>query len=503
MHSPIITPTNGTDGDLPPGRDIGATEPVADFKLIRIAQPAWARAAVEDRLRVLRDVRTGLAASATAFAHIARAETSQQIAEVISSQLLPLADACRFLEKQAATLLRPQSLSRKGQPFWLHGVAAEIHREPCGIILVVAPGNYPFFLPGVVMMQAVAAGNAVLVKPGPGGAKAAQALANLLSASGLPPHLVTVLPEDAASVRHSIKSGVDKVVFIGSAANGRNLMHELADHFVPAVMELSGCDAMFVREDADLTLAARALLFGLRLNQGATCIAPRRVFVAKARLEEFEARVLAESLNVASWRVPPERAERFMDPVNEATAKGARILLGRAGEKHDVLAPVIVGDANTSMRLLREDHFSALAAIVGVKDDEEALCANQQCPYALGASVFSQDEATARNLAARINAGTIVINDVIVPTADPRVPFGGRRQSGFGVTRGAEGLLELTIPKVVLNRHGRWRPHYESSVPADGELFTHYLGMVHGATLWARTKSAWSLVRTACERRKQ
>jgi hypothetical protein len=109
---------------------------------------------------------------------------------------------------------------------------------------------------------------------------------------------------------------------------------------------------------------------------------------------------------------------------------------------------------------------------------------------------------TAHALAARINAGCVVINDLIVPTADPRVPFGGRHESGFGVTRGAEGLLELTVPKAVMTRTGRRRPHYEELSDSDAELFRHYLTAAHGARWSDRLKALGGFFHSAWQRKK-
>jgi acyl-CoA reductase-like NAD-dependent aldehyde dehydrogenase len=134
------------------------------------------------------------------------------------------------------------------------------------------------------------------------------------------------------------------------------------------------------------------------------------------------------------------------------------------------MSPVLVADTTPELALLRADIFAPVLALVPVRDCEEALRFDERCPYALGASVFGPEE-PARRLAARIRAGTVTINDLIVPTADSRLPFGGRGESGYGVTRGAEGLLELTAIKTVSIRRGRRRPHYEPRTAIDQTVF--------------------------------
>jgi acyl-CoA reductase-like NAD-dependent aldehyde dehydrogenase len=294
-------------------------------------------------------------------------------------------------------------------------------------------------------------------------------------------------------VHAAIHAGVDKVLMTGAASSGVAVLAELAPRLTPAVMELSGYDAAFVRADADLQLVGRALTFALRLNGGATCIAPRRVFVARPVAATLEAYLTRAVKAIAPCTVAPATAALVQDLVAEACAQGARCLAGDFLPGHR-LTPVVIADASPTMRLLQTDVFAPVLALVSVNSDSDALAAASQCPYALGATVFGQ-EASARTLALRVHAGVVVVNDVIVPTADPRLPFGGRGHSGFGVTRGAEGLLELTHIKAVAIRRGRWRPHYEPPLPQDEGLFRDYLVAAHGASLRKRVAAALACLR--------
>ena len=500
---PITYFEDRADGSpISPFRVVEPHRESLDLQPMREAQTAWAGTPIRERLRCIRRIRHALAEHACDLVRAVSPQTEAESAEIIAAQLLPLADACRFLEHEAPALLQPRRLGLRGQPFWLRPTGVELRREPYGIILIITPGNYPLLLPGVVLLQALAAGNAVLLKPAAGGTRPIGALVSLCLRSGVPAGLLRVLPEETRAVASALEAGVDKVVFTGSADTGRKLLAQLASRLIPSVMELSGCDALFIRADADLILAAKALLFGLRWNHGATCIAPRRVFVHERVAAAFEAAILSQLPFQPTWTIPPELRPKMAGPVLEAAAQGARIIAGEIDPRGRILAPLIVADASPSLRLLREDHFGPVAALVTVRDDEEALCGNAQCPFALGASIFTRDLVAARALAARINAGTVVINDLIVPTADPRVPFGGRQESGFGVTRGAEGLLELTVPKTVLTRPGRRRPHYDPLTGADAELFRHYLTAAHGARWWDRLQALGAFFRAASQRKK-
>ena len=184
-----------------------------------------------------------------------------------------------FWSARRAWILAPQRLSTHTRPFWLRRVTAETRREPLGVVLIIAPANYPLFLPGVQALQALAAGNAVLWKPAPGGMAAAEALRDVLVGCGLDPALLQLLDESPQAAVDAIAAGVDKVFLTGSAATGTAVLYQLAAHLTPAVMELSGCDAVFVLPGAEVERTVAALAFGLRLNGSATCMAPRRLFL--------------------------------------------------------------------------------------------------------------------------------------------------------------------------------------------------------------------------------
>ena len=384
----------------------------------RDAQAWWALQPMPARMDFLRELRHLVAAHATELASTAAAVSGRPLAEKLASEVLPLADACRWLDRRAARVLGPRRSGKNGLPFWMRGLSFEVQRQPFGVVLVIGPANYPLFLPAVQTLHALAAGNAVLLKPAPRTHGIASAFAELARSAGLGRGLLAVLPESVESARAAIAGGVDKVIFTGSSENGRDVLGQLAATSTPAVMELSGEDAVLVLEDADLDLVTCALRFGMRWNGGDTCIAPRRVIVVEPVADK-----LLACLSRAG--IPPLPVERAAD------------------------------------------------------EPAAVLCAGA-ARFALGLSIFSRNVAKACALAARIKSGFVLINDLIVPTADPRMPFGGVKASGFGVTRGDEGLLEMTFPHVVALRRGTWRPHFDEFGADAARLFSSYILAVHG-----------------------
>jgi acyl-CoA reductase-like NAD-dependent aldehyde dehydrogenase len=383
----------------------------------RRAAIAWRETPVRGRLQIVRRVRRLIASEATNLAD--SLGSLRPASDTLVAEILPLAEAARFLEREADRLLAPRSVGRRGRPAWLVGVEAEIRREPRGVVLVLAPANYPLFLPGVQILQALTAGNAVCAKPAPNRAPALIVFASLLRRAGLPADILTVLEESNAMGEAACKAGFDHIVLTGSAATGVRVLQAAAERLTPCTMELSGDDPVFILPGADLTLAASAIAYGVGLNNGETCIAPRRVFIAAEHAPAF-----AEMLATRIQGAPP---------------------------------------------------------VIPVRDVEHALLLSAQSRYALGAAIFGPED-KARILAERVQAGCVVVNDVIVPTADPRLPFGGRKDSGFGVTRGTEGLLEMTVLKCVAVRRGKFRPHLDPAHAKDGELFAALIAALHGGT---------------------
>lgn len=456
------------------------------------AQRQWATQGVVERLAVIERVRRALVADADRFIAALEPRSGRVPGESVSMEILPLADAARFVVRAAPALLATRHLGRRLRPGWLFGASAEIRREPIGLVLILAPGNYPLFLPGVQILQALAAGNAVLVKPAPGGRAVMLAFAELLRHAGLPDDLCVVLDDTVEAGRLALADGIDKLVLTGSATTGRIVMNELAKTATPSVMELSGTDAVFVLPGADPDLTARALAFGLRMNGGETCISPRRVFVigGNGALEAAFAQLLD---GFALVRPADAARERMLGAIEDAQRAGAR-LLGPVREGTDgLIAPVALGDVPPDARAMREDIFAPILSFCRVPDVASALAAAAESPYALAASVFGPQDA-ARDLAGKIDAGSVTINDMIVTTADPRLPFAARRGSGFGATRGAEGLLEFTQLKAITIRSGSFRPHYDPPGAAQQRLARAFLDFSHATGLGAKLRGFGGLL---------
>ena len=278
----------------------------------------------------------------------------------------------RFLEREADSILRSRRFGKRGRPLWLAASAREIHREPFGVVLVVGPGNYPLLLPGRRLMQALVAGNAVLLKPGAGGTAAARTLLRTVRARGIRSELVASLCGLPESARAAIAARPDKVLFTGSAKTGEMILWQLAPHLIPATMELSGCDCGYRPRDADLDLA--------RQGSGVWS-APewrRDLPIAPARLCHAQHRDRNRRSHGAGARnCRTQAAEPGVYCPAAIGARSSRAWRRRAfrGWRHGLKDGDCrrAGRGVAMARLLHEDTFAPLLSLVTVADDEEAV----------------------------------------------------------------------------------------------------------------------------------
>jgi aldehyde dehydrogenase (NAD+) len=410
--------------------------------------------------------------------------------DTVMSEVLPLLDACRYLERRAAGLLKPRRLGLSGRPLWLGGVRAEIHREPLGRVLIIGPANYPLFVPGSQCLQALAAGNSVTWKPGAGGGAVAELVARALRDSGLPAGVLTVTEESVEAAQRELQRGADKVVFTGSFESGRSVLAELASTATPAVMELSGADAIVVMPEADLRRVAKAVAFGLRLNGAAVCMSPRRLFANAATLKVLRPLLDAELAEVPPVALPAKTAATLRSLVEDGVREGA-IVQGEV--KEAAQRPLLVDRASPSMAIAKSDIFAPVISLLEAESMMHLTEMYARCPYGLTAAIFCGPREMKRALALAqvLRAGTVLINDLIAPTVDPRVCFGGRGASGYGVTRGAEGLLEMTAVKTLLIRRSRNTLHMDPTTDADAPMFSGYVAAMHGQG-WTQRWRGWS-----------
>jgi succinate-semialdehyde dehydrogenase/glutarate-semialdehyde dehydrogenase len=446
----------------------------------RAAQPAWAARPVAERARVLSRALEILLARQDDFIDVIRRESGKARTEALLIEIYAACDALAYHAKRAAKILKPERRR-------LHGPLAlmkrlEIVYRPLGVVGVISPWNGPFILSINPLLQALVAGNAVLLKPSEVTPYSGKLAVDLFAEAGLPPGLATALLGDGETGAALVESGVDKIAFTGSVATGRKVAEACARRLLPCTLELGGKDPMIVCADADLDRAAAGAVAGAFFNTGQICFSTERVYVVEEVADAFVSRVVERTrrlrqgasgeydLGPIFW--PPQLAV-IEAHVADAVARGARVLTG--GRRAEGLAglfyePTVLVDVTHDMRIMREETFGPVLPVMRVPDEEAAIRLANDSPYGLAASVWSADVARARALSTALEAGSVCVNDMTVTYGVPEAPFGGRRQSGVGQVNGVEGLRGYCYAQPILvDRFGgrQTAAHYPYSAAKD------------------------------------
>jgi aldehyde dehydrogenase (NAD+) len=347
-------------------------------------------------------------------------------------------------------------------------------REPLGVTVHIAPWNYPLLLSVRSVAPALAAGNAVVLKPASLTPLTAVAFARLAKEAGIPDGILNVVTGNGAEVGEALIEDprCASVTFTGSGDVGRRIAELAARRFVPLTLELGGKGPVLVFPDADLERAAKAVGYGIFGNAGQMCWAASRLLVHESIRAPFleKLRTIAEGLKLGPGMlegvemgplVSKDQAERVLDYVRDARESGGTVLAGGSRADDPVLAPgnfvrpTILADVPPSSRAVREEIFGPVLAVASFSDTEEALRMANDTPYGLLAALWTRDLSTAHSVARRLESGMVVVNDS--PTSYPQTPFAGVKSSGVGFEQGFRALDTFTRRKNVLMNVGTSR----------------------------------------------
>ena len=431
----------------------------------REAQAAWAAKSFRERGRVIMEARRIILREMEEIALLISRETGKPIAEAISLELTPALDLMQYFARKTASLLSPRRIP-VGQ-YWFMGRSSYEIYKPLGVVGIISPWNFPLATPLDETVMALMAGNSVVLKPSELTALSGLKIKNVLARAGLPDGVLQIVTGDGSTGAALIASGVDKIMFTGSIATGKRVAEAAASYLIPVVLELGGKDPMIVLDDAHVENAARGAVWGAFANSGQSCSSVERCYVHETIAADFIAKVVAETKRLHQavgtdqtadiGSMSSERQLRIVERhVYEATANGAIALTG--GERvHEASGPfyqpTVLTNVNHDMEVMREETFGPVLPIMTFKTDDEAVRLANDSIYGLTASVWSNSIEHGRRVAERIDAGTVMVNEVLYSHGIAQTPWGGVKQSGLGRTHGRAGLLELVSARHIHVNH--------------------------------------------------
>ena len=436
---------------------LGRPEVETAVERARAAQPGWGRRRLEERAAVIERLHRLVADRAEAVVDVLRSETGKPAGEALGAEVMVACDLLAYIAREAPKVLAPRRA--RAAPF-PHRRARVVY-EPYGVIGALTPWNYPFVISMGVVGTALAAGNAVVLKPSEWTPTVGRLVGDLAAEATGSAGLCPVVTGDGSTGAALAAAEVDKIAFTGSVATGRKVMTAAAERLTPVVLELGGKDAMIVCADADVERAARGAVWGAFYGCGQVCQSVERIYVVDAVYDAFVQAAVAEARRVRTSDEPeamigplimPHQVDTIERHLDEARTRGARVLQGgrRVEGLEAFFQPTVLVDVTDEMDVMREETFGPVLPIQRVADEEEAVRRANGTPFGLDASVWSRDRRRARRIATRLVAGTVLINDHLINYAIPDLPFGGVGHSGFGRVHGPEGLREMVRPKAIV-----------------------------------------------------
>ncbi|MFG1663980.1 succinic semialdehyde dehydrogenase [Streptomyces sp. Y7] len=432
------------------------------FARARTAQKVWAATPLHERKRILLRYHDLVLARQDEALDLMQAENGKTRRDA-HLEVVDIAITSRYYARNAAKYLNPKR--RRGAiPLLTH--TTEL-RHPKGVVAVISPWNYPLSMAAGDAIAALMAGNAVVQKPDTQTALTALWALELMHEAGLPADVWQMVIGRGSSIGGALMDNANYMMFTGSTATGRQIASDAGRRLIGASLELGGKNAMIVLDDADIEKAADGAVAACFPSAGQLCVSIERLYVAESIRDDFVAAFVARtrklkvgaaydySVDVGSLTTPSQ-LKTVTEHVGDAVAKGATVLAG--GRARPDLGPLfyeptILTGVTPEMTLYDHETFGPVVSVHSYRDVDEAVTQANSTPYGLNASVWTENGARGRAVAARVHAGTVNVNEAFAAAwGSIDAPMGGMGDSGLGRRHGTDGILKYTEPQTVAHQ---------------------------------------------------
>ena len=416
-------------------------------------------ASAASRIEKLRSIETYMLAHKQDLFDALYADFKKPSSEVIIAELLGVKKEINHMIKHVKSWMKPQKV---GTPLMLVGTQGYIQLEPKGMCLIIAPWNYPFNLAINPLVHAIAAGNAVMLKPSELSEHTSAFIKKMITAL-FDPSEVAVFEGDATVSTYLLAQKFDHIFFTGSPMIGKKVMEAASKHLCSVTLELGGKSPAIVDESADIVASANKIAWGKFLNNGQTCIAPDYLYVHEKvnfqvlqALENAIAMFYGSGKDIATSKdyariVNKRHFARIKQLVDDALSQGAKILTGGDfDESTCFISPTILLNCTHEMQIMQEEIFGPILPVLTFKDESEITryLSNEEKPLAL--YIFSQNQVFTDYIVQNTSSGSCLVNDCLIQFGHDELPFGGVNNSGIGKSGGKFGYLEFSHAKSVL-----------------------------------------------------
>ena len=483
----------------------------------RVAQQRWARSTFSQRRAVLGHILDYVLAHADELCEEIVTDSGKTFENAMLGEILPICNKLKWTMKYGEKYLQAETV-RSGMLLHKKG---RIEYHPLGVVACIIPWNYPLQNILSSLVAPLMAGNAVILKASEMVAWSSTRFQRItdqaLEKEGFSKDLVQIINGYGDTGATLVRSGVQKILFIGSVNNGRRIIEGSAEHLTPVVMELGGKDPFIVCPEADMERAVHSALGGTFINLGQNCIASERILVFDTVYASFIEKLAQHaaglrqgvpdrkgSVDVGAITSPVQIAliDRL---VSAALAQGARALVGgeikRLGNGQ-FYPPTILVDVNPDMEIAYSEVFGPVMLVFKVRDEAEAIALANATEFGLHSTVMSGDQGQAERIAAQLEAGATCINDFGLCYLNQDLPFGGVKYSGFGRMNGRDGLRAYTNQKAVLKDRFGWGvpPKLFPVKPNDYDKGRETVRLMFSRSLTQRLISLLKLARLALKK---
>ena len=460
----LIEVTNPATGEVAGTVPKLSPEQVADMVArARAAQPAWEALGFRERARIFQRAKQWMLDNRERMAQTIISETGKTY-EDAGLEISVAIESFGFWAKRAAHYLKDERV-RTRSPMLL-GRKIVVRHEALGVVGVIGPWNYPLVNAFCDAVPALMAGNSVVLKPSSDTPLTSVLTGEMMRECGLPEDVLLI----ATGGRHAAEALIDEadfIMFTGSTETGRKVMERGAKSLTQVSLEMGGKDPMLVLSDANLERAANAAAYYSMLNSGQVCISAERAYVEEPIYDRFVEMVTERVKNLRQGKpgepgtvevgaiTTPSQVDLIESHVKDAVDKGARVTTGgRRGEgPGDYFEPTVIADADHSMTCMTEETFGPTLPIMKVRDADEAVRMANDSPFGLQGSVWTGNKSRGEEIARRVEAGAVLVNDAMINYAAFGAPMSGWKESGVSGRHGAMGIRKYCRTQtIVTNR---------------------------------------------------